>query len=441
MVSAKGTQIYDIDGQKVAVPLYKFQRDWIQDRSVLKIGNMSRQIGKSFSATLEAVDDAIETAKDWILISAGERQSKELMQKVKMHCQAYSLAASDIESDSFLASDGIRYTVLTIFLPNGARIIGLPANPDTIRGYAGNLLLDEFAFHKDPKAIWAAIVPAISRGYKIRVISTPQGIGNKFHSLVTGDNNWSKHAVDIYTAVAQGVPHDIKILKDAIDDDEIWSQEYEIKFIDAASTLLSYELIASCQDMTLQTEFDYEDFDINSFELETTNPLYLGYDVGRKKDRSVLWLNELVGDIYTNRLLLTFNNIKFADQRERLWDIITRLNVNRSNLDETGLGMQLAEETVDHFDTYRVEAVTFTNATKNDMATRMLRTFQDRRFRIPVSRILRDDLHSVKKVNLPGGGIRYDAERTKEGHADRFWAGGLSLRASDEVAIPQCVIL
>ncbi len=443
MVLNKDTQIYDIDGQKAAVPLYKFQKDWIQDHSVLKIGNMSRQIGKSFSATLEVVDDAIETGKDWILISAGERQSKELMSKVKMHCQAYEIASSDIESDSFPAFDGdryIRYTVLTIYLPNGARIIALPANPDTVRGYSGNVLLDEFAFHKDPKAIWAAIVPAISRGYKIRVISTPQGIGNKFHSLVTGDNSWSKHAVDIYTAVAQGVPHNIKVLKDAIDDEEIWSQEYEIKFIDAASTLLSYELIASCQDLTLQTEFDYEDFDLASFELETANPLYLGYDVGRKKDRSVLWLNELVGDIYINRLLLTINKVKFKAQEELLWSVIDKVRANRANIDETGLGMQLAENTVDRYDPYRIEAVTFTNATKNDMATRMLRTFQDRRFRIPVSRVLRDDLHSVKKVNLPGGGIRYDAERTKEGHADRFWAGGLSLRASDEPDKPQVFV-
>ena len=46
MVLAKDTRIYNLDGRKVAVPLYKFQRDWIQDRSVLKIGNMSRQIGK-----------------------------------------------------------------------------------------------------------------------------------------------------------------------------------------------------------------------------------------------------------------------------------------------------------------------------------------------------------------------------------------------------------
>ena len=104
------------------------------------------------------------------------------------------------------------------------------------------------------------------------------------------------------------------------------------------------------------------------------------------------------------------------------------------------LAVQLAEETVDRFDTYRIEAVTFTSATKNDMATRMLWGFEDRRIRIPVSRVLRDDLHSVKKVNLPGGGIRYDAERTKEGHADRFWAGGLAMRASDEPAKPQVFI-
>ena len=437
MVSTKNTQIYCLDGQKVAVPLYGFQRRWLADRDRFKFGLMCRQIGKSFIAALEVVDDAIETGQDWVLLSAGERQSKELMQKVQTHCRAYAVAASDIDETFF---EDTRYTLLTITLPNGARIMGLPANPDTARGFSANVVLDEFAFHKDSAAIWKALFPTISRGYKIRIVTTPQGKANKAHEIWTADNGWSKHFVDIHQAVADGVPHNIEELKAGLDDEDAWNQEFLILFIDEASTLLSYELIASCQDETLKTEFDYADFDINSFVLETTNPLYIGYDVGRKKDRSVLWLNELVGDVYTNRLLLTFNNIKFADQKERLWDIITKLKVNRANIDETGLGMQLAEETVDRFDTYRIEAVTFTSATKNDMATRMLRGFEDRRIRIPVSRVLRDDLHSVKKVNLPGGGIRYDAERTREGHADRFWAGGLSLRASDEPDKPQVFI-
>ncbi len=37
------------------------------------------------------------------------------------------------------------------FPHNGSRIIGLPANADAARGYSGNIVLDEFAFHGDAR--------------------------------------------------------------------------------------------------------------------------------------------------------------------------------------------------------------------------------------------------------------------------------------------------
>lgn len=54
-------------------------------------------------------------------------------------------------------------------------------------------------------------------GLKLRVISTPNGKGNKFYELMTGpaDDGWSRHTVDIYQAVADGLPRDIEELKRA----------------------------------------------------------------------------------------------------------------------------------------------------------------------------------------------------------------------------------
>jgi len=435
---AAGTRILDSQGNEAAVPLYDFQNRWMVDKSRFKMGLMCRQIGKSFIVALEVVDDAIETGDDWVLLSAGERQSKELMQKVSMHCKAYAIAASDIQETFF---EDTKYTFLIIYLPNGARIMGLPANPDTARGFSANVVLDEFAFHKDSAAIWKALFPTISRGYKLRIVTTPQGKGNKAHAIWTGDNSFSKHFVDIYQAVKDGVPLNIEELKKGIDDEDAWNQEYLILFIDEASTLLSYELIASCQDDTVPQEILYEDFNLNAFDFEPTGSVYGGFDVGRKKDRSILWMNELLGDVHWNRLMLVFNKVKFREQKSLLCDIIRKNNLTRTCIDETGLGMQLAEDTVDEFDQYRAEAVTFTLKSKSDMAIRMLRAFEDRRIRIPVSRVLRDDLHSVKKITTVGGNVRFDSERTKEGHADRFWAGGLSLLASDEVLVPEVILL
>jgi len=436
---ATDNKIYDINGQKVAVPLYGFQRRWMVDKSRFKLGLICRQVGKSFIVSLEAVDDAVETGQNWILLSAGERQSKELMQKVAMHCKAYSIAASDIKPDSFLASDGIRYTILTIYLPNGARIIGLPANPDTARGFSGNIILDEFAFHKDSIAIWRALFPTISRGYKIRVISTSQGLGNKFHSLWTSDNKYSKHFVDIYKAVADGAPLDIDELKEGIDDDEAWQQEYECLFIDDSSTLLSYDLIASCMDQTIQPETEYENFDLNTFNLDLKGQLYNGVDIGRTHDRTIFFANELLGDVFWNRFSIVLNKIKFREQQDLLARMIRKFRITRTCIDKGGIGAQLSEDTCDQFPG-RAEGVDFTNAVKGDLAVRTLRIFQDKRIRISIDKKLRDDLHSVKKTSTAAGNIRYDAERTKEGHADRFWALALSLMASEEGVISQVFV-
>jgi len=417
---------------KPAIQLYDFQLRWLRDKSRFKIGNMSRQIGKSFIVALEVVDDAMETSQNWVLLSAGERQSKELMEKVKTHCRAYAIAASDIESSLYDAGD-VKYTMLTITLPNGARIIGLPANPDTARGFSANVVLDEFAFHKDSDKIWKALFPTISRGYKIRVISTPQGMGNRFHQLMTGDNDWSKHTVDIYQAVSDGVPHDIELLKKGIDDPDAWAQEFEVLFIDEASAWLTYEMIAACQSDALIKEIHYEDINddiIAAIKQSISGSAFAGFDVSRRRDLTVLDIEDQVGDVFWQRSMIIFPKVRLTIQKEMLWRIMDAVNLVRICIDATGMGLSIGEDTVDKYGAYRAEAVEFSNPVKHDMAVRTRNHFEDRLCRIPVCQKLRDDLHAVKKTTTAAGHIRYDAERTDLGHADRFWAKSLAFMAS-----------
>ena len=318
---------------EAAVKLYGFQKRWLLDKARFKIGNMSRQIGKSFMVALEVVDDAMETGPDWVLLSAGERQSKELMQKVKMHCEAYALAASEIEQDVFKADD-VEYTMLTIRLPNGARIIGLPANPDTARGFSANVVLDEFAFHKDSDKIWKALFPTIARGFKIRVVSTPQGKGNRFHILMTGDNKWSKHTVDIYQAVADGVPHNIEELKEGLEDEDAWMQEFEVKFVEEASAWLSYEKIAACYNDSLVPEISYEQLDLSTLPSLFKGRPFGGLDIGRRKDLSVLDLEDQVGDIFWQRSMIILPKTRLTVQKTLLWKIMDILKMERICIDQ-----------------------------------------------------------------------------------------------------------
>ena len=67
--------------------LLPWQQSWVADRSRFKIGMWSRQTGKSFSTACEAVTDSVaqpeHSSSLWVVLSAGERQALEWMEKAK----------------------------------------------------------------------------------------------------------------------------------------------------------------------------------------------------------------------------------------------------------------------------------------------------------------------------------------------------------------------
>jgi len=135
------------------VELLPFQKAVVESPARFVWANWSRQVGKSFAFALRRVVHALGRGRSQLLLSASQRQSDELMEKVRRHCCALGTAIG--ASDEFrLGTDGTRRQVV---LPNGARVIGLPANPQTVRGFTGDVFLDEFAMHRDDRAIWAAI--------------------------------------------------------------------------------------------------------------------------------------------------------------------------------------------------------------------------------------------------------------------------------------------
>src|SRR3546814_11102256 len=103
-------------------------------------------------------------------------------------------------------------------------------------------------------------------------------------------------------------------------------------------------------------------------------------------------------------------------------------------MDATGLGIGGADDAQRKFGQYAVEAVTFTPRVKEALAYPVRATMEDRRLHIPYNKQVRADLRSVTKQVSAAGNIRFTAERTPDGHADRFWAPGLALHAATGIA-------
>lgn len=407
-----------------ALPLYAYQQRWVRDDSRFKIAMFSRQCGKTFTSTLElALDvaraEAMGQRSRWVILSRGERQAREAINEgVKLHLKAMQMGFRDYEIDWDLST-----RALEVELPGGSKITALPANPDTARGFSANVLLDEFAFHQDSRAIWRALFPVISKpGLKLRVVSTPNGKGNKFYDLMTGaDDGWSRHTTDIYQAVADGLPRDIEELRRGAGDEDLWRQEFELQWLDEASSWLSFELINSCEHELAGIPAHY-----------AGGPCFVGVDIAARNDLLVIWVLEQVGDVLWTREIIERRRISFAEQDALLDDVFRRYRVARSCMDQTGMGEKPVEDAKRRHGDSRVEGVLFTGPNKLTMATQGKDAFEDRRLRIPEGRNeLRADLHKLKKQVGPTGSPRFVADSDSNGHADRTWAAFLALNAAD----------
>jgi phage FluMu gp28-like protein len=124
----------------------------------------------------------------------------------------------------------------------------------------------------------------------------------------------------------------------------------------------------------------------------------------------------------------------FRVQRETLFPVLAHPRMRRACIDETGLGMQLAEESIEEFGRARVEAVTFNPRVKEDLAYRVRERMEDRRLLIPADSSIRDSFHSIKKVTTVAGNVRFDVDASEAtGHADDFWAAALAVHAAQEL--------
>lgn len=433
--------------------LMPYQRDWVGDDARFKIGCWSRQTGKSFSTAAEAVADAMTRKTTWVTMSRGERQALEWLAKAREWAQAFEFA---ISNEVELRSSGeALLKQAEIHWPNGSRLIAIPANPDTARGYSANITLDEFAIHDDPDGVWRSVYGSITnelRGkFKLRVVSTPKGKGNKFHDLWTNGRDWtptapppakgqwSRHLIDIHTAKARGLPVDVDELRAGMGDAEGWAQEFECQFLDSSAVLLPYEVIAGIENPQASVAVTPE-----YWLARSGPPVDLGIDFGRKKNLSVCWgIEDTPGGYGLTREVLELSSMSTPEQVEIFSLRIER--ARRVSLDYTGPGVGLGDYLVTKFGEWnpdkhlygKIELVTVTNAIKVDVFSKLRMAADSRMIGIPISRVIREDLHSVHRIATASGNVTYAAPLSgdaKDSHADRCFALALAVRARSQKA-------
>ena len=433
-----------------------YQEKWILDRSRLKLMEKARQIGLSWSTAYAADERTAEAGARWDqwISSRDDLQARLVIEDCKMFAKLLQLAAEDLGERVIDAERKISAYVL--HFANGRRIHSMSSNPDAQAGKRGGRILDEFALHPDPRKLWSIAYPGITWGGNMEVISTHRGSANFFNMLIRevrehgNPKKISLHRVTLQDALDQGflwklqqsLPdgHEVleydeagyfEFIRSGCADEESFQQEYMCVAADDASAFLEYDLIAGC-------EYGRAD----DWERDFTNPqspvpgsrLFGGLDIGRKKDLTVLWVLELLGDTLYTRQIVELRNMSKPDQEKVLWPIMAKLD--RCCLDYTGLGIGWGDDAKLKFGEYRVECLTFTPRVKEELAYPVRGKMEDKKLRIPYKPEIRADLRAVTKETTAAGNIRFTAERSENGHADRFWALALAIHAAGSFGGP-----
>lgn len=423
--------------------LLPYQAKWVMDSSRIKAAEKSRQIGFTWATAYglirrKAQKDARQDA--WIS-SRDDIQARLFLEDCKAFANLVDPAARDL-GEQVIDNDGHSSYVLA--MANGLRLHSMSSNPDAQAGKRGDRVLDEFALHPDPRKLYSIAYPGITWGGSLEFFSTHRGSRNFFNQLIgeirEGGNpkGISLHRITLEDALDQGflyklqgkLPEDderqqmdesdyYNFIKAGCADEESFLQEYMCVPSDDAGAFLEYDLIASCQYRAGE----------NWQRAEDGGEWFVGVDVGRDHDLTVIWIMQKIGSVYYTRGIMEMQAEEFSVQEAALYKILERPEIRRCCIDATGIGRQFAERARKRFGSYKVEEIKFTAALKEELAYPVRAAFEDRGIRIPDRKEITSDLRAVRKETTLAGNIRFTADRGKNGHADRFWALALAVHA------------
>ncbi|MDB6023051.1 MAG: hypothetical protein JWQ04_2908 [Pedosphaera sp.] len=498
-------------------------------KSGIVVLHWSRQIGKSFTLAAWAIWRLLTRPGRLVTVLSNSRENgAEFLLKCSEICRLTNTRFATVVSSPEMDFEDYRMELRLRVGSKISRIKVLAANPRTARGFSGDLILDEFAFHENSDAIWAAAEQILSSNpdYLCRIASTGNGRHNLFYRMVadaasnstfptspapaaeddttsdqtpeaapsspircsmfpsseTGVPNlapsnplpnsepstpslhhsnspaFKLSRITRTMAYSMGVPIYDPQTRQPITptearaqalDKRAYDQNYECLFADQNLTLLTHELISAAErdDVGFICEQDWTT-DALSLMKAAVGPLYVGFDVGRSSDLSVLTVIEKINSNLLVRAILRLRDMRLPEQELRLGEICRLPRFRRAALDMTGLGLGLFEYAQKSFGHSRIHGINFARTvpvTKTisaegrpretvriteAMAMELLRAYEDRRIEHPRDQTLREDLRKPEKITTPGGRVSIAATRDSAGHADHFWSLALALEAA-----------
>ncbi|MCP4105482.1 MAG: hypothetical protein GY749_08090 [Desulfobacteraceae bacterium] len=388
--------------------LRKYQRDFVQDDSRFRCMLKARQVGLSWTEAFDMVKNGMLRKVDQNLISTSLGQAENTVRYCRQHLKAMGIEET---------GKGQKQEIV---LPVGdVRIRTLPANQATSQGWPGDVVFDEMAWYRRSKEVWTAVVPSVTAvNGRITCLSTPYEAGphNHFWSIATNDEDqfglFSRHSIDIYSAIDQGLSINIEELRQLFDTDT-FDRLYLLKFFSDEDSYFSLDELNECRGVCMG--------------LWVGNDRRAGWDMAKKIDASEVVAVEKLAEQIFMRGSETWRRIKYNRQKTKLLHILNKWRIGHLHVDETGVGTGVKDFVKPHIPKHvRQHWHMFTQPFKAIIAQNLKKLVEDIRLVIPHDdRVLISQFLNIKRM-ATATGISYDIARNSTGHGDRFWALALA---------------
>jgi hypothetical protein len=211
-----------------------------------KIMKCCRQWGKSSTTSVIALHTAVyEPGSLILLVSPSLRQSRELFGKVTEFMRRLE-PAEILEEDNKLSCT----------LQNRSRIVSLPGDPKTVRGFSAPALIieDEAAFVADELHTALRPMLAVSEG-KLILISSPFGRRGHFFDVWTnGGPAWER--IEVKATDCPRISPEFLEQERAALGDWRFRQEFLCEFVETDDQLFGYDLIMGAFDDSVEPLFN-----------------------------------------------------------------------------------------------------------------------------------------------------------------------------------------
>ena len=193
--------------------------------------NCSRQWGKSTVAAIWALHRLFFVPGSTVLIvGPSGRQAGETLQKVR-----------ELLGRLDLKTRGDRANRNSVTLPNGSRVIPLPAKASNIRCFSSvSLLIFDEASRVDDQ-VYDALLPSLARlNGDVILLSTPDGKRGEFHRAMSEGERWLRHTGPVTECESISMEF---LARERSRGETYFRQEYLCEFVETGKFMMDETLV------------------------------------------------------------------------------------------------------------------------------------------------------------------------------------------------------